>query len=92
MRRSSRATQPAKRRTTLTLPTKSLTEAQRIATNRNVNLSTVISEALAEGLRVQARAERAESVLKSYQRAFYGFSEDEMALLNGIVLEPVEGQ
>jgi hypothetical protein len=77
-----------KRRTTLTLPSDSLAHAERIARARRVNLSTVIAEALAEGLRVQQAAERSEEVLNSYRRAFQGFSEQEMLLLDGIVLGP----
>jgi len=38
---------PRKRRTTLTLPSDSLIEAQRIARTRNMNLSTVVWEAFA---------------------------------------------
>lgn len=78
-----------KRRTTLTLPADSLTEAQRLARARKVNLSTVIAEALSEGLRLQTAAERSEEVLDSYKRAFAGFSDDEMSILDGVILEPV---
>jgi post-segregation antitoxin (ccd killing protein) len=76
-----------KRRTTLTLPADSLTQAGRIARARKVNLSTVISEALANGLRVHATAERSEEILNAYKTAFGGFSEEEMLLLDGIVLD-----
>ena len=78
-----------KRRTTLTLPADSLSEAQPIARSRKVNLSTVIGEALSEGLRLQTTAERSNQVLERYQQAFSGFSEDEMAMLNGVILQPV---
>jgi post-segregation antitoxin (ccd killing protein) len=78
---------PKKRRTTLTLPADSLTEAQRIARARKVNLSSVITEALNAGLRLQTAAERSEEVLESYRQAFCGFSEEEMALLDGIILD-----
>ncbi len=72
----------------MTLPADSLTEAQRIAHARKVNLSTVIAEALNEGLRVQTAAERAEEMLADYRKAFSGFSDEEMAILDGIILEP----
>lgn len=78
-----------KRRTTLTLPADSLMEAKRIARTRKVNLSAVISEALSEGLRVQAAGERSEEVLEGYRKAFSGFSDEEMAILDGVILEPV---
>jgi len=81
-------TNPAKRRTTLTLPADSLLQAERIARAKRVNLSTVISEALSDGLRMQAAAERSDEVLSAYKRAFTGFSDAEMMLLDGVLLEP----
>jgi len=86
-----RSGHPKKRRTTLTLPADSLTEAERIARARRVNLSTVISEALSEGLRVHAAAERSEQVLSAYKNALSGFSDEEISILDGIILEPVNG-
>lgn len=81
-----------KRRTTLTLPVESLTEAQRIAHARKVNLSSVITEAVNAGLRLQVAAERRDEVLESYRKAFSGFSDEEMSILDGIILEPGAGQ
>ena len=92
-RRSSptvRHTAIKKRRTTLTLPADSLAQAERIARARRVNLSTVISEALSAGLRLDAAAQRSDQVLKAYQTAFAGFSNEEMSILDGIILEPAE--
>ncbi len=77
-----------KRRTTLTLPSDSLNQAQRIANSRNVNLSTVVSEALSEGLRRQTEAEQRDRILESYRKAFTGFSNEELAILDGVILEP----
>jgi post-segregation antitoxin (ccd killing protein) len=77
----------AKRRTTVTLPADSLAEAEKIARQRKVNLSTVISEALAEGLRLHAASQRSERVLAAYKKAFGGFTDDEMAILDGVILE-----
>ena len=79
-----------KRRTTLTLPVDSLTQAERIARSRKVTLSTVISEAIAEGLRVHAALRRSEQVFEAYKKVFSGFTDDEMAILDGIILEPVK--
>jgi hypothetical protein len=91
MRRKPRTSQnPAKRRTTLTLPSDSLRQAERIARARQVSLSTVISEALSEGLRLYAAVERSEQVLNGYKKAFAGFSPEELMLLDGVVLEPVK--
>jgi hypothetical protein len=69
------------------LPADSLTQAGRIARARKVNLSTVISEAVANGLRAHAAAERSEEILDAYKKAFGAFSEEEMLLLDGIVLD-----
>ncbi|MGH9465788.1 MAG: hypothetical protein ACRD1Y_00370 [Terriglobales bacterium] len=76
-----------KRRTTLTLPSQALSTAERLARKRGVNLSTVVSEALTEGLRVQTATEKSQEILERYQRAFSGFSDDEMAILDGIIPE-----
>jgi hypothetical protein len=48
----------------------------------------VIAEALDEGLRIQTAAERSEELLRLYQRAFSGFSENDVLLLDGILLGP----
>lgn len=80
--------QPKKRRTTLTLPVDSLVRAEKAARARNVNLSTVVSEALSAGLRLGGTAERSEQVLNAYKEAFSGFSDQETAILDGIILEP----
>jgi len=88
MRRTRPSGPPLKRRTTLTLPADALIQAEGIARSRKVPLSTVISEALSEGLQRQAAAERSEEVLKAYEKAFRGFSDEEMALLDGVILEP----
>jgi len=89
---SRKPSQPKKRRTTLTLPAESLTEAQRIARARNANLSSVIAEALHAGLRLQTAAERRDEVLESYRKAFSDFSDEEMSILDGIILQPGAGQ
>jgi len=82
------SSRPKKRRTTLTLPAESLNEAQRLALARKVNLSSVITEALNAGLRLQTVAERSDEVLQSYRKAFSGFSDEEMSILDGVILEP----
>jgi hypothetical protein len=79
---------PAKRRTTLTLPADSLLQAQKIAHSRRVNLSTVISEVVAAGLQLENAKHRRAQVLDNYRRAFAGFSPDELAILDGVILEP----
>lgn len=63
-------------------------QAERIARARKVNLSTVVAEAMAEGLRMHSAAERSEQVLSAYQKAFLGFSPQEMLVLDGIIVEP----
>jgi hypothetical protein len=69
------------------LPAASLTEAERIARARNLNLSAVIAEALDTGLRVQTASERSDEVLDNYRKAFSGFSSEEAAILDGVILE-----
>ena len=81
-------TAAAKRRTTLTLPADSLRQAERIARAKRVNLSTVISEALADGLLKYRAAERSDQVLQAYKKAFGAFSDEEMLVLDGVLLEP----
>lgn len=88
IRKPRRSDRPIKRRTTLTLPADALAQAEHIARARKVNLSTVISEALSEGLHRHTAAERGEEVLNAYKKAFRGFSDEEMNLLDGIILEP----
>ena len=84
--RRRRTAATATRRTTLTLPTDSLLQAERIARARGLNLSTVIAEAISDGLRIRAAAQRSEEVLCAYKKAFTGFSDDEMSVLDGILL------
>jgi len=64
-------------------------QAERIARARQVSLSTVISEVLSEGLRLHAATERSEQVLNAYRKAFAGFSNEELMVLDGVLLEPV---
>ena len=87
-KRHKRSTPVAKQRTTLTLPADSLAQARSIARTRRVNLSVVISEALSEGLRQHAESARSEEILGRYKRAFAKFSEDEILVLDGVILEP----
>ena len=78
-----------KRRTTLTLPSDSLLQAQKIAHSRHVNLSTVISEVVSAGLELESARHRRNQILENYRTAFTGFSEDELAIQDGVILEPV---
>jgi hypothetical protein len=70
------------------LPADSLLRAEHIARARQVTLSTVIAEALSDGLQTHSAAERSEEILGAYKKAFTGFSNAEMATLDGILLEP----
>ena len=71
----------------MTLPSESLATAERIARARNVNLSTVISEALEKGLRATLAAERSAQVLAAYRRAFCGLTDEEVNMLDGVMLQ-----
>ena len=86
------APSPAKRRTTVTIPADSLAHAKRIASARHSNLSAVISEALSEGLRRHAEAERSQQVFALYKRAFGTFSDDDLMVLDGVILGPTRGR
>lgn len=82
---------PPKRRTTLSLPSEMLDQAERIALAENVTLNTVLTRALANSLPQLPSPEKARQLLESYRKAFEipGFSEEQLLLLDGIVLEPV---
>ena len=77
----------AARRTTLTLPAEALDLAEQIARERHLNLSAVVGEALQRGLREEELIKRSEAIMDSYKTAFTGFSDLEMLLLDGVVME-----
>jgi hypothetical protein len=52
----------------------------------------VFSEAPIDGVGNQARVERSEEILSAYKKAFEGFSEEELLLLDGIVLDQPRGR
>jgi len=83
-----------KRRTTLTLPTKALAAAERIAHSRKVSLSVVVSEALEKTLHAEAEAkregERRVKAWEAYRQSLSRLTDEEMLLLDGIIMEPVD--
>ena len=89
MKRSARQSK-TKRRTTLTLPAAALRHAERLARARNVNLSTVVGEALERELRNHISEARAEDILRANREAFSGFTEEQLMVLDGIILEPAQ--
>jgi hypothetical protein len=44
---------------------------------------------IAEGLRLENARSRRKQILDAYRTAFAGFNEDELAILDGVILEPV---
>jgi hypothetical protein len=78
---------PKQVRTTISLPASSLTAAKRVAKARRVKLSTVVAEALDDSLKQQQAKERAQATFARYQRAFAGFNEEELMILDGIIPE-----
>ncbi len=86
------SSRPQKRRTTLALPVESLAQAQSIAHARRSTMNSVITEAVIAGLRLQRAAERRDEVMESYRRAFSGFNDEELSVLDGIVPESSGGQ
>jgi len=88
------AAKAKKRRTTLTIPVETLAAAERIARMRKVNLSVIVSEVLEEGLRAKEAAalegERRVQAWKKYRESLSRLTDDEMLLLDGIIMEPVD--
>jgi hypothetical protein len=82
------------RRTTLTLPVKALSAAERIAEKRNVSLSVIVSEVLDEGLRAKEAAalegQRRVQAWEKYRESLSRLTDEEMLLLDGIIMEPVD--
>ena len=78
----------AKRRTTVALPAGALREAKQVARARNVNLSTIVSEALVKELRLLGAAERRKAAWESYRQSFRNLSEEDIMALDGIILSP----
>ena len=80
-----------KQRTTLTLPSDSLTKAKHIARARGVNLSTVISEALSEGLRLHEATKRSEEVLSATGEHFQASPKWRGRFLTALFLNVLRG-
>lgn len=80
-----RTKRPAKRRTTLTLPANLLREAEKVAREKQVNLSVVVAEALEKGLQARASAARGQRALELYRKAFHGLSDAELSILDGVI-------
>lgn len=59
---------------------------QETARARKVSVNTM-EETLEESKKQRQGGERAESVLESYRRAFSGFSDEELMILDGIIPE-----
>ena len=76
------------RRTTLTLPTPLLKQAERLAQQRRQTLSAVVAELVEQGLReTEQGPERAARILEIWKQAFVPANEEERLLLEGIVME-----
>jgi hypothetical protein len=80
---------PAKRRITVTLPADMLARAEKIARKRNETLSSGVAKGLEEVLRADDPAQHGEELLRAFQKPFIGFSDEEMMILDGIILEPI---
>jgi hypothetical protein len=82
------------RRTTLTMPIRTLAAAERIARKRKVTLSTVVSEALEETLQAKTEAQREGQrrvkAWEKYRESVAGLSDEDRLLLDGIIMEPVD--
>jgi len=84
--------QPGKltRRTTVTLPAAYLDQIEALACEKNTTVSATLSEFVSEGLRQHASQKNGHDVVAAYQRIFGSFSEEEMLLLDGVVMEPIQ--
>jgi hypothetical protein len=58
---------------------------------KQVTLSSVVGEGLADGLAMRSRERRAQEILAAYKAASQGFSEEKRLLLDGVDLEPEVG-
>ena len=54
-----------------------------------MNLSTVIAEVVSAGLEIENVRQRSQQILANYRTAFDGFSDLDLMLSDGIVMEPV---
>jgi hypothetical protein len=81
---------PRTRRTTLTLPEPLVEQAERLARQRRQTLSAAVAGLMEQSLRSYRLEQNVgPNVLQSLQKAFAPFSDEEMLLLDGIVMEPV---
>ncbi len=81
---------PRTRRTTLTLPKALVEQAERLARQRRQTLSAAVAGLMEQSLRShRLEPNGGPNVLESLQKAFAPFSDEEMLLLDGIVMEPV---
>jgi hypothetical protein len=90
-----KGTKNGTRRTTLTLRSKALAAAERIAEKRKVSLSVVVSEALEKTLDAEAKAkregQRRVKVWEALCRSHSNLTDEQWMLLDGIILsEPVD--
>ena len=80
------------RRTTLTLPEDLVRKAEQLARQRRQTLSASIAELMEQSLgSYRLQQANNHSTLTSLQKAFAPFTEEEMLLLDGIILEPSPG-
>jgi hypothetical protein len=86
--RARKAPQNSNRRTTLTLPEDLVRRAELLAEQRRQTLSATVADLMERSLRsFPARQSGNVDVLSHLRKAFAGFSEEEMLLLDGIVME-----
>jgi hypothetical protein len=79
---------PQTRRTTLTLPEDLVRKAEQLARQRRQTLSASIAELMEQGLRsYRFKQDNNHGSLDSLQKAFAPFTEEEMLLLDGIIME-----
>lgn len=78
-----------KRRTTVTLPSLLLLEAEELAAKWNISVSTVIAQATEIGMGSIRRKEQSKQAYLQLRSALTDLTEDEQLLVDGIHMSPL---
>ena len=79
-----------KKRTTVTLPSHLLAEAEELASKRNTTVSAIVAQAMEAGMETLLRKERAQQTYEQLRTSLTGLTDDEQLLVDGIRLTPDE--
>ena len=91
--RSRETVRPRTRRTTLTLPAELVNKAERLAKHQRQTLSAAIAGLMEQSLRgYSLQPARNSNALESLRKAFAPFTDEEMLLLDGVVMDEPVGE